>query len=252
MMTKRMIRRSDPQLTSNEIIDWLLEGDVSIQYQTKRDLIGTDRPRLQKQISSAGWGSRILELRRPDGHWGRAFYQPKWTSTHYTLLELRTLCLPQSDPLAHASVEVVLSELAAFRAKSQRGRSIAFNDVCVNGMLLNYAAYFCGSKDGLRAIVDFLLAKRMQDGGFNCMSDTGAKHSSVHTTLSVLEGLEEFVRLDHHYRNHEIRVAQKCSEEFLLAHHLFRSIRTGEIIDKKFLRLAHPSRWRYDILRALD
>ncbi|MDY6866015.1 MAG: hypothetical protein SVY15_08620 [Halobacteriota archaeon] len=32
----------------------------------------------------------------------------------------------------------------------------------------------------------------------------------------------------------------------------FQSHRTGEIIDKKMLMLSYPSRWRYDILRALD
>ena len=32
----------------------------------------------------------------------------------------------------------------------------------------------------------------------------------------------------------------------------FLSDRTGEIIDKLFLILSYPSRWRYDILRALD
>lgn len=43
-----------------------------------------------------------------------------------------------------------------------------------------------------------------------------------------------------------------AAREFILQHRLFRSDRTGEIIDKKMLMLAYPSRWRYDILRALD
>ena len=37
-----------------------------------------------------------------------------------------------------------------------------------------------------------------------------------------------------------------------MQHNLFRSDRTGEIIDKRMLMLSYPSRWRYDILRALD
>ena len=37
-----------------------------------------------------------------------------------------------------------------------------------------------------------------------------------------------------------------------MQHRLFRSDRTGEIIDRKMLMLSYPSRWRYDILRALD
>ena len=35
-------------------------------------------------------------------------------------------------------------------------------------------------------------------------------------------------------------------------HNLFLSDHTGEIIDKNFLKLTYPSRWRYDILRAMD
>ncbi len=40
--------------------------------------------------------------------------------------------------------------------------------------------------------------------------------------------------------------------EFLLAHKLFRSHRTGKIVDNRMIRFSFPPRWRYDILRALD
>jgi hypothetical protein len=38
----------------------------------------------------------------------------------------------------------------------------------------------------------------------------------------------------------------------LLQHNLFQSDKSGKTIDKRFLMLSYPSRWRYDILRALD
>lgn len=66
-------------MNRQDIIDWLLEGDVSIQYQVHRDLLSDDRKDLQKRIAIEGWGARFLSHRRPDGHWGRKFYQPKWT-----------------------------------------------------------------------------------------------------------------------------------------------------------------------------
>jgi len=37
-----------------------------------------------------------------------------------------------------------------------------------------------------------------------------------------------------------------------LQHRLYRSHKTGAIFDKKMLMLSYPSRWKYDILRALD
>lgn len=67
-------------------VSWLLDGAVSIQYQTHRDLLDEERPDLRSRIAREGWGRRLLSLQREDGHWGKGFYQPKWTSTHYTLL----------------------------------------------------------------------------------------------------------------------------------------------------------------------
>jgi len=84
-----------------EIIDWLLEGDVSLQYQVHKDLLGQERPALQARIATEGWGSQFLARRRPDGHWGLRFYQPKWISTHYTLLDLRYLCMAPATPSVH-------------------------------------------------------------------------------------------------------------------------------------------------------
>ncbi len=46
--------------------------------------------------------------------------------------------------------------------------------------------------------------------------------------------------------------AEKESREFILEHKLFKSDKTGKITDKKMLTLSCPSRWRYDILRAMD
>ena len=46
--------------------------------------------------------------------------------------------------------------------------------------------------------------------------------------------------------------AENESREFILEHRLFKSDKTGEIIDKRMLNFTYPSRWRYDIYRALD
>ena len=101
--------------------------------------------------------------------------------------------------------------------------------------------------------VDFILSQQMADGGFNCHSNRkGARHSSLHTTLSVLEGIFEYHNNGYTYRMEELKKAEMESREFILQHHLFKSDKTGEIIDKRFLTLSYPPRWRYDILRALD
>jgi hypothetical protein len=78
-------------MNDQEIIDWLLKGDVSIQYQVYRDLLGIEKRQLQDRIDTEGWGKQFLNKRQSTGHWGMKFYQPKWTSTHYTLLDLRII-----------------------------------------------------------------------------------------------------------------------------------------------------------------
>ena len=105
----------------------------------------------------------------------------------------------------------------------------------------------------LESIIDCLIDAHMHDGGFNCQFNRkGAVHSSLHSTISVLEGLLEYKRGGYTYRQAELERIVAEAEAFILLHHLFRSDHTGEVIDKRFLMLSYPSRWRYDILRALD
>ncbi|MEQ9412235.1 MAG: hypothetical protein RIF39_00320, partial [Cyclobacteriaceae bacterium] len=124
---------------------------------------------------------------------------------------------------------------------------------CVNGMFLNVATYFGLEESKLKSIIDFLLAEKMKDGGFNCQSNRkGATHSSLHSTLSVLEGIYEYEKNGYHYRLDELRKAMQQSHEFILIHHLFKSHRTGDVISPAFLKFHYPTRWYYDILKALD
>ena len=236
-----------------DIISWLLSGDVSIQYQTHRDLLGIDKPDLQQRIATEGWGAKLLSLRKPNGHWGRDFYQPKWISSHYTLLDLKNLCIQKDIKEIKETIELILKTRKSIDGGINPAKTVPNSDVCVNGMFLNYASYFETDESELKSIIDFLLSQQMADGGFNCFSNFyGAKHSSLHTTISVLEGILEYSKSGYPYRLDELKRAQIESEEFILEHKLFKSHRTDEVIDKRFLMLSYPSRWRYDILRALD
>ena len=79
------------------LFKWLLEGDASIQYQAYRDLKNENKPELQRRIPNEGWCKQFLLKRKEDGHWGRGFYQPKWTSSHYTLLDIKNLAPPRDN-----------------------------------------------------------------------------------------------------------------------------------------------------------
>jgi hypothetical protein len=124
-------------------------------------------------------------------------------------------------------------------------------ETCVTGMVLSILSYFEYEDDRLDTIANHLLAQQMPDGGWNCRRPRGATHASVHTTISVLEGLR-------HYELHpgrevrDVGAAQRRGREFLLVHRLFRSHHIGKVIKPEFTRFSFPPRWHYDILRALD
>ncbi|MBD3172598.1 hypothetical protein GF326_09010 [Candidatus Bathyarchaeota archaeon] len=234
------------------MLEWMIRGDVSIQYQVLRDLLGESRVELRDRITSEGWGSRFLANRNEDGHWGKGFYQPKWTSTHYTLLDLKNLELYPSDSI-RCTIMDVLENHTGVDGGVNPSKTINDSDVCINGMFLNYASYFGVPQSSLRSVIDFLIGVQMPDGGFNCESNRGgAVHSSLHSTISVLEGFYEYRKQGYSYRVDELVGIEGEAREFILQHRLYRSDHTGEVIDKRMLMLSYPSRWRYDILRALD
>jgi hypothetical protein len=238
---------------NNSTINWLLEGDPAIQFQAKRDLLGTCDLALQKRIAQEGWGKQYLQKRRADGHWGAAFYHPKWTSSHYTLLDLRNLNIDPHHPEIRESIAMIAKNEKGSDGGINPAGTIKQSDVCINGMFLNYAAYFKTEAESLYSVVDFILSQIMPDGGFNCHSNRrNAKHSSVHSTISVLEGIAEYQRNDYSYRLDELEAAANSSREFLLMHQLYLSDRTGQVIKSEFTRLPYPHRWRYNNLRALD
>ncbi|MCD4665478.1 MAG: hypothetical protein K8R68_09410 [Bacteroidales bacterium] len=240
-------------MKNKKIINWLLEGDVSIQYQVHRDLLSEHREDLRNRIASEGWGYKYLSLQKENGHWGRKFYQPKWTSTHYTLLDLKNLGISSGNSKIKRTINILLEQEKGEDGGINPSGTIKNSDVCLNGMFLNYASYFGMDERKLRSIVDFILLQRMDDGGFNCrLNRSGAKHSSLHSTLSVLEGILEYFLNGYSYRLSELKESEATSREFILKHRLFISDRTDNIINKNFLKLTYPSRWKYDILRALD
>lgn len=237
---------------NDQIISWLLEGDPSIQYQVYRDLLGQEKKQLQSKIAKEGWGAQYLSHQNKNGHWGLAYYQPKWTSTHYTLLELKNLCISPSTK----SVKNILNSVLQKEMKhgfTKKYEMSVNNDVCINGMVLNFASYFKSKEILLVPIVNYIIENQMSDGGFNCHSTRiGAKHSSLHTTLSVLEGINEFKKNSYKYKIAELTQIEKESNEFILQHRLYKSDKTGTVIKDTFTRLSYPSRWKYDILRCLD
>jgi hypothetical protein len=236
----------------SEVISWLLSGDAAIRWQVLRDLL--KRPSREvlnerRKVAHQGWGARLLSLQDDEGTWGRGLYNPKWTSTTYTLLLLRDLGLLPNASEVHRACELLLDE--GLRPDGGVNFGSERSETCITGMILSVVTYFQHADERLGQITSYLLREQMADGGWNCRRWRGATHSSVHTTINVLEGLHCHDLLGGR-RSTALRRAAANGREFLLQHRLFRSHRTGRVIRPEFTRLSFPPRWHYDILRALD
>ncbi|MEX1279609.1 MAG: hypothetical protein AB1Z57_05985 [Acidimicrobiia bacterium] len=234
------------------VADWLLDGDPSVRWQAERDLL--DRPEVvwsttRDRVAAEGWGRRLLGAQDPEGTWAGALYSPKWTSTTYTLLLLQRFGLPPGHEAALAGCARLLDDAVWVDGGVSYWRTHTHAERCVNGMVLSVCSWFGLDDPRVDSIADLLLGAAMGDGAWNCRDHEGATHSSFHTTISVLEGLVAWSRF---------RVTTDADEsmagahEFLLQHHLFRSHRTGEVIDDEWLKPHFPPRWHYDVLRGLD
>jgi len=125
------------------------------------------------------------------------------------------------------------------------------SETCVTGMVLAIASRFAAEDPRGDRLAEHLLGQQMSDGGWNCQRPHGATHSSLHTTILVLEGLLDYEQIQGRYARHA-RAARKGAEEFLYRHHMFRSHRTGKVIKPQFTRFSFPPHWHYDVLRGLD
>jgi hypothetical protein len=230
-----------------DTIDWLIDSDPAIRWQSLRDLtdaspeaVAAERARVPRE----GAGAAILAGQGSDGAWHR-IDEPDWLPTLFTMLLLRSAGVDRADP----AVESAVARLeAGFRWHEELGGKPFFEgevEPCINGGTLALGAYFGRPTEGLARR---LLGEQLADGGWNCDAPKSAC-ASFHTTICVLEGLLEYERAVGSAP--EIAEARRRGEEYLLERGLFRRRSTGEVASPAFLSFAFPPRYEYDVLRGL-
>jgi hypothetical protein len=243
---------------ADPVVEWLMDGDPSIRWQVLRDLkraAASTVSREQRRVAQEGWGAQLLQLQDADGRWAGGIYNPKWTSTTYTMVLLRSFGLRAGHTQAMHSCQVLLD--AGFWRDggiNYYPRSYERSETCISSMILAVLAWFGLDDSRVDSLAEHVIAQQMADGGWNCRAMEGyggATHGSFHTTISALEALLEYERFRPQHAP-TARDSQARGREFLLAHRLFRSHRTGKMVKPEFTRLAFPSRWHYDVLRGLD
>jgi len=229
-----------------------MAGDPLIRWQTMRDLCGSQPEEWQSErqlTTTSGWGAQFLKSLESDLEWPEG----RWTGTVWTLLTVMDCGLPADYPRLQSAARKFIDRMLPPERAYNADWLITRMDLCHLGFWLRIGAYFLGSDPRLTHLAETILQAQMPDGGWNCRKRNYPKtnHSSFHTTFNILEGLSQAAITDiiskSVFRDREARAL-----EFMLAHQMYRSDRTGEVVDERFLHLTYPSHWHYTVLRGLD
>jgi len=237
-------------------VQWLLESsDPSIRYFTLTDLLGkTHRsPEVRAARDQIVKGRRVRKLlagQKADGGFGVHPYQ-KWTGAHWRLVSLVELGIPAGEPRAVAAADQVLRWLTGdvHRRRIRRIDGLTRRCASQEGNALAVCSRLGMAGDPrVKYLAQSLLEWQWPDGGWNCDKNPHARHSSFYESLAPLWGLIEYHRAS---GDADAGKAAGCTAEFFVRHRLFRSDKSGEVIDAEWLQLHYPLYWHYDVLQAL-
>lgn len=237
----------------DEIVAWLLDGDPAVRWQALYDL--TDAPGHEVDAARAlvaveGWGADLLARQDDDGRWAGALYSPKWTSTTYTLLLLHWLGLEPGHPQALAGCRCLWDGARFFDGGLNLAKTIREPETCITGMLVLLASSFGLDDERVELAVEWLLGQQLDDGGWNCETiRSGSRHGSFHTSITVLDALLAYQQAAGPL---DVTDALADGRWFFLNHRLYRSHRTGEVVNPVFTRFPFPPQWHFDVLRGLE
>jgi len=205
--------------------------------------------RARREIPSGPRVQALLRGQKPDGGFGIHPYG-KWTGAHWRLISLVELAAPP-DRRLRAAAEQVLGWLCG--PGHRRGIKTIEGRARMHGSMEGNALAVCtrlglARDERVRSLAQALIAAQWPDGGWNCHPDPDAHHSSFYESLAALWGLAEYARAT---GDPDAAQAAGRAAELFLRHRLFRSDRTGEVINEEWVCLHYPVYWHYDVLQGL-
>lgn len=263
----------------------------SVRYLTLRHLLERPEDDVEVQATRAAIPEsrivkQIFSRHNPGGFWGDPAtpYQPKYKASYWTLMVLGHLGLSREDERVQLAVEYIFRfqqptggfaeygeegarrEYAKIVERRQaRGKALpedsAFIADRIHQMTLscltgNVVAALLrlgyGDDPRLWRAVEWLVSIQNADGGWLCpywkahIRDT---HSCFYGTICPLEA---FAEIPEDKRSPAVREAAGRGAEFLLMHHLYRADHHDfRVINRRWLKLAFPWFYGYNILRGL-
>jgi hypothetical protein len=241
----------------DSVLNWLLEDEnPSVKYLTMTTILEEpeDSKFAKKTRALIAKSPFILALfngQQRDGNFGCNVYD-KWMGAHWRLRSIVDLAIPEGDKRAIKAADQVLRWLESpehkkyirlvngltRRCASQEGNALVA--CCRLGM---------ADDPRVRNLAKSLISWQWPDGGWNCDKEITAHHSSFYESVIPMWGLMEYHRTT---GDRAALSAANRTGDFILRHRLFRSEKTGEIINSNWLRLRYPYYWHYNILQGLS
>jgi hypothetical protein len=229
-----------------ETIERLLaSSEPAIAYLTRRDVLDQDVEPDAEELLSGPVVKTLLEAN------GDVHPYKKWEGAHWRLVSLVELAVPRGEKRGLAAAEKVLEWLTGpghrrgvktidglvRRCASQEGNALAV--CCRLGLARD---------PRVELLARSLIEWQWPDGGWNCDLRATGRRSSFHESLPPMWGLHEYAVAtgDEAARDAACRTA-----ELFLEHRLFRSLRTGDVIERGWLVPHYPPYWHYDVPQAL-
>jgi hypothetical protein len=237
--------RTDPAVA------WLLgSSEPAIRRMARRDLLGEQSPEDDGAVLGGPIVRALLAGQTAGGGFGGHSYS-KWGGAHWRLVSLVELEAPADDPRVAAAAERVLNWLSG-PGHRRAGKEVGgLMRVCAslegNGLAACSRLGLAGDPRA-ELLARTLAGWQWPDGGWNCDQRASGRRSSFHETLPPAWGLHEYWAAT---GAEWARDAARRAAELFLEHRLFRSLRSGEVIDRRWVSLHYPPYWHYDILQAL-
>ena len=244
---------------NSDLTDWLLESDPAVRWQVERDLLGASEAiwnSTRRRVSTEGFGAALLAHQESDGQWDGGSYFPRnfdfstaktqgqpWTATTWSLNSLREWGV-EAGALGETASLLAMNSKWDYEGLPYWAGEV---DCCINAYTFANGAWLGAPVD---ALANWFVEHQMTEGGWNCDWVEGSTRSSFHSTLNSLKGILEYEIIMG--STPELTAARKAGEEYLLERNLLYRASTGELISPWATDFSYPTRWKYNVLRAVD
>ena len=241
-------------------LKWLLDSDPAIRWQVMRDLTGEAPNAIaaeRSRVATEGWGAQLLARQSPAGNWGAG---PRgWRAdlpkddrdlliTLYSVVVLMDLGLDPASKQARKMIDRIDQRLV-FKRLNNRPFLDGETEPCINGRILGIGVVFqetercAGQSTPGRAARRWRLELRSPQEPTLVVPYhhlRARRTARIRTSWAQIGG--------HHQVLTRPQEGRKLSAR---APHV-PSLRSGEVIQKRWLRFSFPTFWHYDVLRGLD